>query len=195
MSGVKQVPVAGELRGSQLERRSRVLDAAMALAAEGGYEAVQMRDVASRADVALGTVYRYFSSKDHLLAAALVHWVDQLSDALGGRKLNGSTPAERVATLLGDATVVMSQQPRLVAALLTPMSSPDPGVTECREQVSATMERLVTLAAGTPAPDDIADRARMLGHIWYSTVLSWIHGSADLDSVVVDLGIATRLLL
>lgn len=184
-----------ELRGSQLERRRRVLDAAMGLASEGGYEAVQMRDVAARADVALGTVYRYFSSKDHLLAAALVHWVEQLSLSLGGVVLDGGTPAERVATLLGDATVVMSKQPKLVAALLTPMSSPDPGVTECREQVSEIMERLVTSAAGTPAPADIADRARMLGHIWYSTVLSWIHGSADLDSVVADLAIATRLLL
>ena len=41
-----------------------------------------MRDVASRADVAMGTVYRYFTSKDHLLAAALVHWVEQLDSRL-----------------------------------------------------------------------------------------------------------------
>ena len=47
----------------------RVLDAALDLAAEGGYDAVQMRDVAARAQVALGTIYRYFASKDHLLAA------------------------------------------------------------------------------------------------------------------------------
>jgi AcrR family transcriptional regulator len=192
---VKQVPVPGELRGSQLERRGRVLDAAMGLAAEGGYDAVQMRDVAARADVALGTVYRYFTSKDHLLAAALVYWVDRLSDALDHTTLSGATPADRVATLLGNATRVMSTQPQLVAALLTPMSSPDPGVTECREQVAATMERMVTIAAGTPVSADLADRARMLGHIWYSTVLSWIHGSYDLETVVTDLTIATRLLL
>ena len=55
---------------SQRERRDRVIDAAMQLAAEGGYDAVQMRDVATKADVALGTVYRYFGSKDPLLAAS-----------------------------------------------------------------------------------------------------------------------------
>ena len=54
----------------------------MALGLDGGYEAVQMRDVAARADVAMGTVYRYFTSKDHLLAAALVHWVEQLDARL-----------------------------------------------------------------------------------------------------------------
>ena len=44
----------------------------MKLAAEGGYDAVQMRDVAGEAGVALGTIYRYFASKDHLLAACQV---------------------------------------------------------------------------------------------------------------------------
>ena len=43
----------------------------MELAAEGGYDAVQMREVAERADVALGTLYRYFPSKVHLLVAAM----------------------------------------------------------------------------------------------------------------------------
>ena len=67
---------------AQQARRQRVIDAAMELGLEGGYEAVQMRDVAARADVAMGTVYRYFTSKDHLLAAALVHWVEQLDARL-----------------------------------------------------------------------------------------------------------------
>ena len=192
---VKHVPVPNELRGSQLERRARVLDAAMALASAGGYDAVQMRDVAAQADVALGTVYRYFSSKDHLLAASLVYWVDLLADALGTAALEGATPAERVANLLASATRVMSHQPKLVAALLTPLSSPDPGVSECRERVARTMEHLVTVAAGSPAPDDISDRARMLGHIWYSTLLSWIHGTSDVGAVTTDLAIASRLLL
>ena len=44
----------------------------MRLATSGGWSAVQMRDVASEARVAIGTVYRYFSSKDRLLLEAMV---------------------------------------------------------------------------------------------------------------------------
>jgi AcrR family transcriptional regulator len=40
-----------------------------------------MRDVAACANVALGTIYRYFVGKDHLLAAALVEWARDLSAA------------------------------------------------------------------------------------------------------------------
>ncbi|HSS22936.1 MAG TPA: TetR family transcriptional regulator, partial [Mycobacterium sp.] len=39
---------------AQRERRKRILDATMAIASKGGYEAVQMRAVADRADVAVG---------------------------------------------------------------------------------------------------------------------------------------------
>ena len=49
------------LARSQAARRRRVLDAALRLAERGGFDAVQMRDVATEANVALGTVYRYFS--------------------------------------------------------------------------------------------------------------------------------------
>src|SRR3974377_523984 len=72
----------GRAAGAGRPLRQRVVDAAMELGLEGGYEAVQMRDVAARAHVAMGTVYRYFSSKDHLLAAPLVHLVEQLDRRL-----------------------------------------------------------------------------------------------------------------
>ena len=49
------------LTRSQAARRSRVIDAAFQLAGEGGYDAVQMRDVASTASVALGTIKPVFS--------------------------------------------------------------------------------------------------------------------------------------
>ena len=80
------------LTRSQVERRQRVIDAAMNLAADGGYEAVQMRDVASTAGVALGTIYRYFASKDHLLAAAMVEWAVDLEARGADQPSNGTTP-------------------------------------------------------------------------------------------------------
>ncbi len=171
------------------------MEAAMSLATEGGYDAVQMRDVAERADVALGTVYRYFNSKDHLLAAALVHWIDQFAGVLGNSPVKGESSSERVANLLERSMRTMNRQPKLVAALLEAMSSLEPGVTDCREAVASTMEDLMTDAAGDGAPSDIADRARMLGHVWNSALMSWIHGTIDLGRAVTDLDIACRLLL
>ena len=71
---------------AQRERRKRILDATLAIASKGGYEAVQMRAVAERADVAVGTLYRYFPSKVHLLVSALgreFERIDAKTDQIG----------------------------------------------------------------------------------------------------------------
>ena len=62
---------------AQRERRKRILDATLALASKGGYDAVQMRTVATQANVALGTLYRYFPSKIHLLVSALARELER----------------------------------------------------------------------------------------------------------------------
>ncbi len=49
-------------------RRSAILAAAREAAAEGGMAAVQIAPVAIRANVAAGTVYRYFPSKADLIS-------------------------------------------------------------------------------------------------------------------------------
>ncbi len=62
---------------AQRERRRRILGATIALTSQGGFDAVQMRAVAERADVALGTLYRYFPSKIHLLVSALARQFEE----------------------------------------------------------------------------------------------------------------------
>src|ERR1700692_402924 len=88
---------AGTRAAETAARRRRLIEAAVALAAEGGYDAVQMRDVAARAEVALGTLYRHYSSKDHLLVAAMAAQADVLRCRLEQRPPRGDTAAERVA--------------------------------------------------------------------------------------------------
>lgn len=48
------------------ENRRAILTAAHSLVAEGGFAAVQMTEIARRADIATGTLYRYFPAKDDL---------------------------------------------------------------------------------------------------------------------------------
>ena len=188
-------PVPRTLTRAQQARRQRVVDAAMTLGLDGGYEAVQMRDVAARADVAMGTVYRYFTSKDHLLAAALVHWVEQLDSRLAQQPAQGGTAAERVIEALDRALRAMGRQPQLVGAVFTALASPDPAAVECQQQVSVLMERIITRAIGEPHPPNLGDRARILGHVWYSALVGWINGWSTMARVYDELAVSVRLLL
>ena len=82
----------GELNSTaQRERRRRILDSTLALASKGGYDAVQMRAVADRADVAVGTLYRYFPSKVHLLVSALAREFERINSKTDRRMPAGLT--------------------------------------------------------------------------------------------------------
>lgn len=167
----------------------------MDLGLEGGYEAVQMRDVAARADVAMGTVYRYFTSKDHLLAACLVHWIEMLDARLGQQPARGAQPAERVLDVLDRALRAMARQPRLVAAVFMSLASPDAAAVQCQQQITELMEGIITRAIGDPHPPDLADRARIIGHVWYSALAGWVNGWSTIARVFDELSVAVGLLL
>ena len=72
------------------DRTLRILSAAMELAERDGYEAVRLRDLAAKADVALGTVYKRFSSKEDILAAALELQVSRLHELIRSNPIEGA---------------------------------------------------------------------------------------------------------
>jgi TetR/AcrR family transcriptional regulator, cholesterol catabolism regulator len=183
------------LTPNQAARRQRVVDAAMKLAADGGYDAVQMRDVASEAGVALGTIYRYFTSKDHLLAACQVAFARAEQRRLELRPTQGDTAADRVVDVLRRATRAQERQPQLTAAMVTAISSPDPAVSGCQREVTAVMAAVLAGPMGDIDPKLKAEITRALSHVWFSALLGWVNGWTNVGAVGDELESAARLLL
>jgi AcrR family transcriptional regulator len=185
-----------QLTKSQAARRERAVRAALELGAEGGYDAVQMRDVAQRADIALGTLYRYFSGKDHLLAAGLVEWGNHLEQRVSMRPPKGDTTAARVIDILRRATRAMEKEPKLSAAVVRALSTRDPQVSQCQDEVSAVMFRIQARAYPDDFPADVRDRiSRALGHVWFSSLMGWVNGWVGIGEAADELASATHLML
>jgi AcrR family transcriptional regulator len=194
MSG-QDAPTIATLTKSQAARRQRVIRAALELAADGGYEAVQMRDVAAQANVALGTIYRYFSSKDALLAAAMVEWMTELEETVLARPPGGNTTSARVMDVLNRALRAMDRQPRLASAVVTALTSGDPAGVDALVGMTGTVARIMRPAF----PDDVdpaieASVAKMLGHVWWSCLVAWANGMGDMVWVSTELTEAADLL-
>ena len=185
-----------QLTKSQAARRERAIRAALELGAEGGYDAVQMRDVAHRADIALGTLYRYFSGKDHLLAAALVEWANDLEQRVNVRPPKGTTTADRVVDILRRATRAMEKEPLLSSAVVRALSTGDPQVSQCQEDVSSVMFRIQARAYPDDFPVAVRDRiSRALGHVWFSSLMGWVNGWVGISEAGDELASATHLML
>jgi len=79
------------------QARDRVIAAARALADEGGYQGVQMREVARRAGISLDTLYRFYQSKDQVLRAVVRAEIRALRDTIDEQPVEGDTPHDRTA--------------------------------------------------------------------------------------------------
>ncbi|HTV99969.1 MAG TPA: cholesterol catabolism transcriptional regulator KstR [Streptosporangiaceae bacterium] len=189
-------PAAELGSAAQRDRRKRILDATLALASKGGYEAVQMRTVAERADVALGTLYRYFPSKIHLLVSALAREFEQTQEKLERRPIPGDTAYDRMLYVLGRITRTMQREPMLTEAMTRAFMFADPSAAAEVNAVARLMEQILTRAMhdGEPSADDKAV-ARVIGDVWLSNLVAWVTRRASADDVSNHLELAARLLL
>jgi AcrR family transcriptional regulator len=188
---------------AQRDRRKRILDATIALASSGGFDAVQMRAVAERADVALGTLYRYFPSKIHLLVSALGREFEQARAGLDRKPVPGETAADRVMYVLGRTTRSLQRDPNLTEALTRAFVFADATVADEIRVVGELVTRILTRAmqdpsvpAGAiePSEEDIAV-AKVIGDVWLASLVRWVTGRISARDVGTSMDVAVRLLL
>jgi AcrR family transcriptional regulator len=185
---------------AQRERRRRILDATIALADSGGFDAVQMRAVADNADVALGTLYRYFPSKIHLLVTALGRQFERAEEQSRNRQVPGDTAHERVMYILGHTTTALQKQPELTEALTRAFMFADASVADEIHFVGMKLTAMITRAIdGTdenrePTDEDTAI-VRVISDVWFTALMGWVTGRTQAEDVTKSVDVAVRLLL
>ena len=102
---------------AQRERYDRVLTTAAAILSGGGEEALQMKDLAQRADVSLATLYRYFPSKDHVLLAISLDNYQAAARKVLQEVPRGKTARERVTNHMLREFRAQQRNQRLTTAL------------------------------------------------------------------------------
>lgn len=187
--------MTGTRTAQQAQRRDRVIAAAMALAAKGGYEAVQMRAVSHEADVALGTIYRYFSSKDQLLLAGLEQLAVDMHEQLRDRPPTGTTVEQRVGEVFRRCCALLEAEPLVTHAMVTAMSNSDPSTAEPSTGVQQQMAAIIHDAVRGEEIEDIDGIVHVLGQVWFSSMVSWVGGRSEDGAMAADLELASRLLL
>jgi AcrR family transcriptional regulator len=182
---------------AQRDRRKRILDATIALASKGGFEAVQMRAVAERADVALGTLYRYFPSKIHLLVSGLARELERGQERLDRTSIPGDTPYDRVLFMLGRVTRAMQRDPHLTEAMTRAFMFADATAATEVDTVGKLMDRMFTRAMHPDAEPTDTDRAiaRVITDVWLSNLVAWVTRRASASDVAERLELTVRLLL
>jgi AcrR family transcriptional regulator len=182
-------------------RRDRILDVAIRLAEEGGFDNVRQRDVAEQAGVALGTLYKSFRGKEDLLSAALQRETGALERRMVRRPVKGASPADRVGSLFQTLTRALLRKPSYARAVLRAMTAgQDVAGHVVAHQIGVTRMVLAALR-GRPADEgempteDELTVAVFLQQIWFSMLVGWSAGLNGQAAVCEKVELAARLLL
>ncbi len=180
---------------------------------------MQMRTVAERAGVALGTLYRYFPSKMDLVVAVVSEEIDLLETSIERRPPASATPAGRAVDLLMRATRGLMREPELADALIRSLIVAEvqtpfgdrlarlllrAAVVEARANEGAA-DRIIsdghvmdTADAETGAADAGGERlslAESLAAIWVYELLEMLRGQRTYDEIQARIELAAERLL
>jgi AcrR family transcriptional regulator len=131
------------LRADARRNREAILKAARAVFSARGREA-HLGDVARRAKVGMGTVYRHFPDKDALLEALAREQFDLLTQ-WAREALEAPDPGPALEALLWRGAELQAKD----RALMEAVADFKPGVAEQASELHACMEKLLTRAQAT----------------------------------------------
>lgn len=100
------------------KKRARIINAAIKLLSEKGYAKTKMKDIANEAEVADGTVYTYFSSKEDLMMKALTESLH--NKLLEVKQITAKEPDVRAKILkfFDIHAIVFTQNPHIAKFLI-----------------------------------------------------------------------------
>jgi AcrR family transcriptional regulator len=173
-----------------------IVDAAVALAEKGGFEGVRLRDVAEASGVALGTLYKYFRSKEDILLFALQEEMEKLEAALAVRPTRAEGAVERLADFFARATRGLTRRPNLARAALRAVAAGEPELAEKVAGFHLRTARLIVASlrgepvrAGGDLHEVVGDErenaiASILDHVWFASLVGWaggLHGTREVN--------------
>jgi AcrR family transcriptional regulator len=188
------------------DRRDKILDVAVALAEEGGFENVRQRDVAANAGVALGTLYKRFRSKEEILCAALEREAEMLERRMELAPALGKTPVERIGSFFQTITRGMLKKPRFARAVIRAMASGEEGVAKTVASYQGRITGLIiaamrgvgrltfTDASEKPVNEKEVKLALLLQQIWFASLVGWSAGLVGQNDVIDQIKDAAGLI-
>lgn len=184
------------------ERAQQIMDAAIELADEGGFEAVRLRDVAAKAGVALGTLYARFSSKEDILVAVLEQEAAKLEDLFAMYPAELPTPEERAIYYFTVMTQAMFTRPNFARAVLRALATGNQDTATKISRYQARLTQLFVTAlrgdgegeTGVPVERE-EEVAFLLQQIWFAALVGWMSGIREDDEVMDQMRMSTKLIL
>ncbi|HEX6524415.1 MAG TPA: TetR/AcrR family transcriptional regulator [Streptosporangiaceae bacterium] len=189
-------PAPETLRRDQFARRQRIVRAALrALASVGSdYDQVKISEVARDSGVALGTLYRYFASKEHLFAAVFVEWEGALKKKLDKEPPRGDTEADRLRDVFHRTIRAFQLQPQFYRVVMMLTATADTYAADLYQSVSSQFRDTVQTAFTGPFDEDRHAIYNTVNSVLDTSLRSWVMNHLTIQDVYENVDNAIRLI-
>lgn len=187
-------PAPETLRRDQFARRQRIVRAALRALANSDYDQVRISEVARDSGVALGTLYRYFASKEHLFAAVFVEWQAALKKKLEKEPPRGGTEAERLRDVFHRTIRAFQLQPQFYRVVMILNATTDAYAADLYQSVSSQFQDTVQTAFAGPFDDDHAAILGTVNAVLDGSLRSWVMNRLTIQDVYNNVDAAIRLI-
>jgi AcrR family transcriptional regulator len=155
-----------------------MLQVATTMLAGGGEEALQMKELADRAEVSLATLYRYFPSKDHVLLAISDSRYENALRRVVSEAPRGDTIRERVTNHMMREFRAGQRDQLLTAALARVLTDTRAEYRQVIAKVEQTHLQVLehVAAAGGPVSPELRQRLRIVGDVFGAATRRWLAG-------------------
>ena len=163
---------------AQHNRYARMLQAATAMLATGGEEALQMKELADRAEVSLATLYRYFPAKDHVLLAISYSRYENALRRISSEVPHGDTVQERVTNHMLREFRAEQRDQLLTVALTRVLSDTRPEYRQVLTKIEQLHMRVLEHVAmtGGPVSHELHQRLRIVADVFGAATRRWLAG-------------------
>jgi TetR/AcrR family transcriptional regulator, cholesterol catabolism regulator len=181
---------------AQHDRYQRMLQAATAMLASGGEDALQMKELAERAVVSLATLYRYFPSKDHLLLAISQSRYENALRRVLSETPRGATVQDRITNHFLREFRAEQRDQRLTAALTRVLTDTRPDYAPVIAQTQALHLRVIehVAMAGRPVDDQLRRRLRIVTDVFGAATGRWLAGVSSAAEARFEIRVGCYLL-
>lgn len=187
-------PAPETLRRDQFARRQRIVRAALRALANSDYDQVRISEVARDSGVALGTLYRYFASKEHLFAAVFVEWQAALKKKLEKEPPRGGTEAERLRDVFHRTIRAFQLQPQFYRVVMILNATTDAYAADLYQSISSQFQDTVQTAFPGPFDDDHAAILGTVNAVLDGSLRSWVMNRQTIQDVYNNVDAAIRLI-
>ena len=189
------VTVTRRFTRAQAQKRAEARRVVSEIASELGYDAITMTAVADRIGVSRATIYRYFASRDHLLAEIMAEWTERINDNLRRNPPAGATPADRVGAAFERIIQMSARNRGLTSALLLAATSSDPAAKEAFPSWSGPVEVYLKTLLGEEQVANLEEIVPVLSHVLFSVLIAVTQRGQEAREAGEVLKTTARLLL